>query len=125
MRKTKNYAKFILYEDFHRKTTIEYLKQLEKEILEENRLKDYPIEITERNEIIDGRHRFLIAKKNNLYIYYNVTTKSKDYYKWMEENYHLYHTDTNQLFLLDLLEEQHPKQNKVERNNNINNTGRE
>lgn len=96
MKKTKNYAMFKLYEDFHRKTTKEYLDQLEKEILAENKLHENPIEITEKLEIIDGRHRFLIAKRNNLHIYYKVTTRSEDYYKWMEDNYDAYHEDPPQ-----------------------------
>lgn len=97
MKKTKKYSQFLLYEDFHRKTTQEYFLQLEKDILQENKLKENPIEITERLEIIDGRHRFLIAKRNNLFIYYKITYKSEDYYKWMEENYDNYHKDRTQI----------------------------
>ena len=101
MRKTKNYAQFVLYEDFHRKTSQEYLNKLEQEILKDNRLKENPIEITERFEICDGRHRFLIAKKHNLPIYYKITYQSDDYYKWMEDNFETYHEEETIRFLID------------------------
>ena len=90
MKRTKNYEKFVLSEAFHSKSSQKYLNKLEKTILQDNRLKDNPIDVTERLEICDGRHRFLIAKKNNLPLYYRISYKSADYYKWMEENFEAY-----------------------------------
>lgn len=101
MKKTKNYAQFVLFEDFHRKSSREYLEKLEQEILRDNRLKENPIDVTERFEICDGRHRFIIAKKHNLPIYYRITYKSTEYYKWMEENYEAYHEEEKVLFLTE------------------------
>lgn len=93
MPRTKNYSKFVLYEDLHRKSSKEYFVQLEQEILKDNKLKENPIDITERFEICDGRHRFIIAKKHNLPIYYRITYKSEDYYKWIAENFETYYLE--------------------------------
>ena len=84
---TTDYEQFILYEEFHRTTRDKFLKRLERKILRENRLKDWPIWVTEKMEIVDGRHRFLIAKKYKLTLHYIFKYKSKDYYKWISDKF--------------------------------------
>jgi hypothetical protein len=81
--KTQDYEQFVVYEEFHRPTTDKQLDKLERKILRENKLQDWPIWITEKMEIVDGRHRFSIAKKHNLVIYYIFQYESKDYHSWI------------------------------------------
>lgn len=50
----------------------EHLARLEESILECNLLKHRPILVNSHYEIIDGHHRFEIAKKNNLDLYYTI-----------------------------------------------------
>jgi hypothetical protein len=85
--KTSDHNQFIVYHQFHRLTKDKFLKRLEKKILRENRLADWPIWVTEKMEVVDGRHRFLIAEKHNLDIYYVFKYKSKDYHDWIKKKY--------------------------------------
>jgi hypothetical protein len=85
--KTDKHDQFILYEQFHRATKNKFIKKLEKKILKENKLAQWPIWVTEKLEIVDGRHRFLIAKKLKLAIYYVFKYKSKDYHSWIKKTY--------------------------------------
>lgn len=81
---TRDYGQFILYENYHRKTTAKYTFKLERRILRDNKLSKWPIWVTEKMEIVDGRHRYLIARKNNLELHYIVKYNSADYHNWIK-----------------------------------------
>lgn len=71
---TKNYDQFKPLFCNRGKLRIDknHLSRLEESILNRNLLKHRPILVNKDLEIIDGHHRFEIAKKNNLDIYYTV-----------------------------------------------------
>jgi len=66
---TTNYDLFTLL-DYNR--PCDDIAALEKNILQCNKLEMSPIIVDKNFNIIDGQHRYLVAKKNNLILYYRV-----------------------------------------------------
>lgn len=56
----------------NRKIDFKHVDRLEKAILEKNMLDVNPIVVNSSYEILDGQHRFMVAKKNNLPVHYMV-----------------------------------------------------
>jgi hypothetical protein len=66
---TTNYDLFTLL-DYNRPCND--ISQLERNILQCNKLEMSPIIVDKNFNIIDGQHRYLVAKKNNLILYYRI-----------------------------------------------------
>jgi hypothetical protein len=81
---TTDYSQFKLYNQYHRPISHDYMRLLQRQILTEGQL--IPIDVTPDLEIVDGRHRFLIARRNRLPLRYQVTYKTEDYHNWMLYN---------------------------------------
>lgn len=69
---SSDYDKFAFIEG-NRPVNQAHVKNLETSILAENHLYENPIIVNPRLQIIDGQHRFMVAKNNKLCIYFIVS----------------------------------------------------
>ncbi len=69
--KSKDYSAFktFIYSG-HFNVSEEHLDHLVKSIQEKNFLKDFPIIVNSKLEILDGNHRYYAAKRLNIPFYY-------------------------------------------------------
>lgn len=72
--KTKDYAKFNLIKG-NRGLDNNHLAKLTASILKNNFLAQNPIIVNKNFDIIDGQHRFEVAKNNDLELYYTIVNK--------------------------------------------------
>ena len=84
---TSDYGQFVVYPQFHRPTPARELRRLERKILANNQLANWPIWVTEKMEVVDGTRRLRVATKHGLAIYYVFKYTSAAYHKWIKEKY--------------------------------------
>lgn len=75
--KTSDYAMFKFHEN-NRKIDQSNLENIKRSIKINNLLAFRPIMVNEKLEILDGQHRFLVAKELGLDIFYQVNEESED-----------------------------------------------
>lgn len=75
IQKTKDYDQFKQITG-NRPTNRNHLVRLTAAIIANNRLEQNPIIVNENLEVIDGQHRLLVAKNNNLEIYYTIASNA-------------------------------------------------
>jgi hypothetical protein len=72
IKSSTNYSQFSFIPG-NRNLSRGHLRKLSASIVEENLLAQHPIIVNERLQIIDGQHRFEVAKLHNLTVYYIIS----------------------------------------------------
>jgi hypothetical protein len=85
--KTTNYDQFVLYEKYHSPTSKERMEKVERSILKFNLLALRPIWVTDKMEVVHGRHRLNVAKRHGKDVYFRVGCTSEEYHRWIKETY--------------------------------------
>jgi hypothetical protein len=85
--RTKEYNQFVVYEKYHSPSSNERMARVERSISRCNLLALRPLWVTEKMEVIHGRHRLTAAKSREKWVYYMIRSTSDEYHAWIKTTY--------------------------------------